>query len=279
MVVQTKTDAFRAFCFSPKKHQDLQLKSDAKSPVKISNYKDTNVDFPAKPIPPTNNIASLMGVHYQQLVTITTKVTQLGGTKKVSTRSGLKEKAECYLVDPSGSIKLILWESLFQEVQDGKTYTFNNLRVLKEYNTGKLALGTTMDSKIDMVPEIDQPLAHPLELPDSFTKCTAVAEIVGINTFGQYHSCRNCNKKIPEDSFTVAQKKDRCLTRCFVQAITQLNTTSKVTVTLFHEQIQEVFSLLGRPESLEENEVTLALLDCPLLDIVYDNKSKIVSQV
>ena len=39
MVVQTKTDAFRAFCFSPKKHQDLQLKSNAKSPVKISNYK------------------------------------------------------------------------------------------------------------------------------------------------------------------------------------------------------------------------------------------------
>ena len=108
-------------------------------------------------------------------------------------------------------------------------------------------------------------------------------------TFGQYHSCRNCNKKIPEDSFTgaivkcpnckVAQKKDRCLTRCFVQAVTQLNTTSKVTVTMFHEQIQEVFSLLGRPESLEENDVTLALLDCPLLDIVYDNKSKIVSQV
>ena len=85
---------------------------------------DTNVDFPAKPIPPTNNIASLMGVHYQQLVTIAAKVTQLGGTKK---RSGLKEKAECYLVDPSGSIKHILWESLIQEVQDGKTYTFNNL--------------------------------------------------------------------------------------------------------------------------------------------------------
>lgn len=104
VVIQTKTDVFRAICFSPKKHQDLPLKSNAKSPVKISNYKvektntsttillnstmkaeDTNVDFPAKPIPPTNNIVSLMGVHYQQLVTITAKVTQLGGTKKVST--------------------------------------------------------------------------------------------------------------------------------------------------------------------------------------------------
>ena len=41
MVVQTKTDVFRAVCFSPKTktNQDLQLKSNAKSPVKISNYK------------------------------------------------------------------------------------------------------------------------------------------------------------------------------------------------------------------------------------------------
>ena len=82
-----------------------------------------------------------------------------------------------------------------------------HLRVLTEYNTEKLALGTPMDSKIDMAPEFDQPLAHPLELPDSFTKCTAVAEIVGITTFGQYQSCRNCNKKIPEDSFTGALVK------------------------------------------------------------------------
>ncbi|PFX25326.1 E3 ubiquitin-protein ligase DTX3L [Stylophora pistillata] len=206
MVVQTKTDVLRAVCFSPKKHQDLQFKSNAKSPVKISNYKvkktntsttillnntmkaeDTNVDFPAKAIPPTNNIASLIG---QQLVTITAKVTQLGGTKKVSTRSGLKEKAECYQVYPFGSIKLILWESLTQEVQDGKTYTFNSLRVLKEYNTEKLALGlkTTMDSTT-------------MELPDSFTKCTAVAEIVGINTFGQQRDPRRffyrCHSQMP----------------------------------------------------------------------------------
>ena len=251
---------------------------------------DTNVDFPTKPIPPTNNIASLRGVHYQQLVTITAIKSNTTRRNQESINTfGSKRKSRMLLVDPSGSIKLILWESLIQEVQDGKTYTFNNLRVLKEYNTEKLALGTTMDSKIDMAPEFDQPLAHPLELPDSFTKCTAVAEIVGINTFGQYHSCRNCNKKIPEDSFTgaivkcpnckVAQKKDRCLTGGFVQAVTKLNTTSKVTVTMFHEQIQEVFSLLGRQESLEENEVTLALIDCPLLDIVYDKKSKIVSQV
>lgn len=94
---------------------------------------DTNADFPRKPIPPTNNIASLMGVHYQQLITITAKVTQLAGTKKASTRFGLKEKAECYLVDPSGSIKLTLWESLIHQVQAGNTCTFKNLKVLKEY--------------------------------------------------------------------------------------------------------------------------------------------------
>ena len=79
----------------------------------------------------TNNIASLMGVHYQQLVPRTAKVTQLGGTKKLLRRLGLKERAECYLIDSSGPVKLTLWESLIQEVKDGKTYTFKDLRVLK----------------------------------------------------------------------------------------------------------------------------------------------------
>ena len=59
-----------------------------------------------------------------------------------------------------------------------------------------------METNTDDAPEFNQPLAHPLELPESFTKCTAVSEILGINTFGQYHSCCNCNKKISEDSFT-----------------------------------------------------------------------------
>lgn len=118
--VQTKSELLRAVCFTPKKHAELESKCKAVSPVKLKKFKleekndnktillnhtaeviDTTVDFEPVPIPPTNNIASLTGVHLNQLVAITAKVTQLAGTKRVNTRSGVKEKVDCYLVDPS----------------------------------------------------------------------------------------------------------------------------------------------------------------------------------
>lgn len=69
---------------------------------------ETKVSFPPKPIPQTNNIASLSGVHLQQLITIKAKVTCMGATKTVTTSNGVKRKAECYFTDPSGSITLKL---------------------------------------------------------------------------------------------------------------------------------------------------------------------------
>lgn len=77
----------------------------------------------------------------------------------------------------------------------------------------------------------------------------------------------------------MAQKKDKCLTCCFVQAFVQPNAANKLSVTLFHGQIQEIFSLLHRPELVQENDVVQALLICPLPDIGYDSKSKIISEV
>ena len=83
MVLQTADDtAIRAICFSPKKHSDLQTRSKASSPVKLTNFRikeddglktilmdnrlqitETEVSFPPKPIPQTNNIASASALH------------------------------------------------------------------------------------------------------------------------------------------------------------------------------------------------------------------------
>lgn len=174
------------------------------------------------------------------------------------------------------------------EVEEGNTYTFNNVRVVKEYDTKKRALGTSMECTIDDASDFNEPVAQPAELPESFTNTSGTCEILGINSFGQYHCCRNCNRKIPGDSFThpivkcthcnLAQRKDKCITQCFVQAMVELDAKDKVNVT-FHEQILQIFSLLSHPESVEEQDVTEALLDCPFLDITFDQKSNIVSKL
>ena len=68
----------------------------------------------------------------------------MGATKMVTASNGVKRKADCSLTDPSGIIKLTLWEDFINDVQEGKTYTFHSVRVIKEYKSDKLALGTTL---------------------------------------------------------------------------------------------------------------------------------------
>lgn len=309
MQVQTKSELLRAVCFSPKKHTEFESKCKSVSPVKLKKFKlddknnnktillnygaeiiDTTVDFEPQPIPPTNNIASLTGAHLHQLVTITGKVTQLTGIKKVNTQSGVKRKVDCYLIDPSGSIKLTAWEHHTQELAEGKTYRFENLRVTKEFNSDNLALSTAkQECTITECQGFQAPLVNPTELPDSFTDKQITSEIIGISSFETYSSCRACYKKItsPDPAALIVkcsnckllQKKSKCPTKCVVQALVDVHEHSKITLTLFTETIQQIFCLLSLPTSQNEGEVTSALLDCPLLNITYDQKTKIVSNV
>ena len=162
---------------------------------------ETEVSFPPKPIPQTNNIASLSGVHFQQLITIKAKVARMGASKMVTTSNGVKRKADCYLTDPSGTIKLTVWEDFINDVQEGKTYTFHNVRVIKEYKSDKLALGTTLQNcTLSEAEDFPEPVAQPLELPDSFTTTKATIEINGLTGFGKYLSCLQCHKKIADGS-------------------------------------------------------------------------------
>ena len=147
------------------------------------------VSFPPKPIPQKNNIASLSGVHFQQLITVKTKVTHMGATKTVTTSNAVKPKdavislthQEQYTID------------FINDVQEGETYTCHNLRVIKEYKSDNLALGMTLqDCTLSESEYFPEPVAQPLEVPDSFT--TTKIEIKGLTAFGRYLSCLQCHK-------------------------------------------------------------------------------------
>lgn len=62
-----------------------------------------------------------------------------------------------YLVDPHGAIKVTLWEQ-FSELEEGKTYNFQNLQV-KEYNSNGVYLSTPKTGcTITKVEPFSQPL-------------------------------------------------------------------------------------------------------------------------
>ena len=124
MLIQTEATKVRGVCFSSSKHLDLERCSKQKSPVKISNFTIKNdsvlmnarvqieelkeVTFLREEIPWTLNISMLSNVTNNQLINLKAKVVHLSEVKKIITRDGTKSKADCRLLDPSGSIKLTL---------------------------------------------------------------------------------------------------------------------------------------------------------------------------
>ena len=66
----------------------------------------------------------------------------MGATETVTISNGVKQKADCYLTDPSRTIKLKLWEDFINDLQEGNTSTQH--KSYKRIKSDKLALGTIL---------------------------------------------------------------------------------------------------------------------------------------
>lgn len=113
----------------------------------------------------------------------------------------------------------------------------------------------------------------------------AKIEIKGLTVFGRYLSCLQCHKKIADGSFSakipkcrhcgLTQKKVKSIENCYAQVKVSQDDNQFV-VTFFHEEIKKIFDLLHLPHSMNEEQVTEALLDSPILNLTDENKSKII---
>ena len=66
----------------------------------------------------------------EQFVTVNAKVHTLGDVKKITTKlNKTLDKQEGILLDPSGQMKILLWEDQVNSIKTGQTYIFKNLRV------------------------------------------------------------------------------------------------------------------------------------------------------
>ncbi|PFX13716.1 Neurexin-4 [Stylophora pistillata] len=139
----------------------------------------------------------LSNVSNNQRINRKAKVVHLSGVKKIITRDGTKSKADCCLVDPSGSIKLTLWEDLITEVADDNTYNFCNLKVRKDNDNYSIYLTTPKhDCFISPADPFQEEVASPVDLPDYFTQTSTNAAVLGVQNFMCYRQCCKCNKKL-----------------------------------------------------------------------------------
>ena len=89
-------------------------------------------------------------------------------------------------------VKLVLWASFADNIVDGQTYKFSNLR-LKSKN-GKVSLGTTHPGcsieSCDPFPNLEPPK----ELPSTIK--TEQLEVHGVSKVASYNVCPTCTKKV-----------------------------------------------------------------------------------
>ena len=153
MTLQMSDSSVNAVCFSPEKRSVLQKFQTEKSPVKITKFRtsskyekeDVVIDKGTKVTPVNESIgfehidlspssitsqASLNQVSAEQLVTVKAKVVKVSGSKKISSQrssSGHLKKQEIVIVDPTASMKVILWEQFIDCLEVEQTYMLKNL--------------------------------------------------------------------------------------------------------------------------------------------------------
>ena len=113
---------------------------------------------------------------------------------------GPMRKREGFLDDPKASLKIVLWESFTDKVNEAETHTFTNIKVRKDYK--EVYVNTLPEGcKIQSSDPFVETLAVPAQLPDNYTTTTTtttttMAKIQGVANFTIYFSCVKCNKKV-----------------------------------------------------------------------------------
>ena len=197
-------------CFSPPKLKRFKSLSEANSPVKIKMFRsDTKsnaedllmgndvtiehypaIDFDKVELPATMNLSTIKSVCLGQIVTVTVKVTHVYPSKTVGSKNLQLQQA--IIADPSGTMKMTLWENFVGSIKQGDTYTFHDICVYKDKMSHEICLNTAKSgSTVESAPRFQE------VLPFTVLESTTVnGEIIGVNQVASYLSCCKCNEKV-----------------------------------------------------------------------------------
>eukprot|EP00794_Sanderia_malayensis_P020933 gene20933-22989_t len=310
--VQTETATVRGVCFSPSKKRHLEDISLSASPVKLRKFVcDRNPDctdiltndsliiedagdvgFERKEILPKNlNISMLHSITPQQLVTIKAKIVNIGPPVMVEKVGFTKENAA--LIDPSSCIKIVVWQdSLKEEIQEGATYLFKNLRIRKNPFDGKIFVNP---AKTDSTIEIAEPFApgklaaHAI-VPKEFISSHATGEINGIEKIELSRCCHKCKKPVEVlgssaivtcNSCNLTQKSSKCKKQWYVRIL--FSADGKDVVLHGYDQmvmkLMELSDLKDPSHNILEAELQEALLLLPPISVIFNRRTRAIESV
>ena len=105
---------------------------------------------------------------------------------------------QAHHVDPSGTIRIVLWEEFVSAVAEGNTYIFSDIRVKKDNHTNEIYVNTAKTgTKITPSDPFTEILPITEEKANEHNSTTLTAEILDVNKVQYYLSCCMCPKKLP----------------------------------------------------------------------------------
>ena len=278
MTLQTSEGSRSAVCFSPEKCTTLEKHQADKSPVKISNFKFSSnyskdnvvIDRSSKitPVgddvgflhvemapPSVTSLLSLNQVSSEQLVTLKAKVAKISGCKKITTSKNPNSqlvKQELVIVDPTASVKVILWEQFVDCLKEGQTYLLKNLRLKRDNGSMYLNTPKSNEFSFEEVQEFAETVVADVQLVSSVEIC---GSIIGVESISTYQACLKCGKKaVPVHGKVlkcekchmlqkIAPSSKRWFLRCLFANLN--NETEKISLAIFNENVKAMVDLHG----------------------------------
>ena len=139
------------------------------------------------------SISALINVMPEQIITLKAQVIHVSPVKVMITQNhGPLRKQEVMLKDPSGTIKLVLWEQYEDLLVPSQTYNLENLKV-KVYNDERY-LNTPRDEEFNRneTEPFQQPLPERQQIIDT---PSITGTVIGVKDITNIRACKSCGKK------------------------------------------------------------------------------------
>ncbi|CAB4021244.1 ATP-dependent DNA helicase PIF1 [Paramuricea clavata] len=185
------------------------------------------------------------------------------------------------VADETGSIKLVLWENTIEKIETGKSYHIESCKICV-FDDCKY-VNTNEDTKITEIEEITNFMLDTPDLQDNLI----TGECVGVD-MKKSSSCIFCNKTLEGLDLTakiikcpnckITMLKSSIKTKLVCQLLMQVDNQIQV-YTAFNDAIMPSFCCnIGdkKIEDMEDEELTLALLNAGSQTILADNPAKTI---
>eukprot|EP00794_Sanderia_malayensis_P002190 gene2190-2493_t len=311
---QTDSNVIRGVCFSPGKKRSFEEAALKKSPVKLKKFiedkkaestdilmndkvvieelTESDIDFQHRQLVPKElNIGKLTEIALEQIITLKAKAFNVQKPVHIQTQRGTSlTKQEALLIDPHGTVKIILWEDDIDTIEDGGTYMFKNLRVKKNKLTGEIYVNPAKAfSKISRAEEFPpDTLKPPQSLPSELTTLSVNGEIVGVQKCSLNFCCLKCNKPLQQckqklltcSHCNLKQKAAKCKKSWYVNAL--FNDGEKnLTLNFYHEMVMKVLQMIvpDKQDTEDESFVSDSFFELSSVRCTFNDRTRAVESI